>query len=312
LSLAKKLQVKTSEAKKDLAKQQAEQAAKASTLKSNIELLNRLQKTEHTKAEDWQRSQDKAIEYIKKTYERFEASRDHVVSGTCPECGTKLKDDVHTRKNGPNPCAAQLEAKLLEKNPHAGSVKDFSDEISAKEREFDKAEHFVKDMSEMISDYDTLLHVVDIFRSELIKNTVSYIEHNTNELLTKYFDAEICIQLDTAEKDKLDVTIQKDGNVATYTQLSKGQRQLLKLCFGVSVMQSVQNHNGVTFSQLFFDEALDGLDDELKIKAYKLLDNLALSHESVFVVEHNSALKSMFPNSYNVTLVNGSSCVERA
>jgi ABC-type Mn2+/Zn2+ transport system ATPase subunit len=76
-------------------------------------------------------------------------------------------------------------------------------------------------------------------------------------------------------------------------------------------MQAVQNHHGVKFDQIFLDEALDGMDDALKIKAFGLLQTLEQSYESVFVVEHNQELKARFESSYIVRLINGKSEIEK-
>ena len=108
-----------------------------------------------------------------------------------------------------------------------------------------------------------------------------------------------------------EVSIQKDGNEASFTQLSKGQRQILKLAFGCAVMKGVSNHKGIHFDQIFFDEALDGLDETMKSRAFHLLEELSIDHESVFVVEHSESLKSMFSNSYKVSLDNGESNICR-
>src|SRR5258706_10723800 len=95
------------------------------------------------------------------------------------------------------------------------------------------------------------------------------------------------------------------------TQLSKGQRQLLKLCFSVSVMQAVSNQHGISFKQLFFDESLDGLDENFKLKACTMLENLALDDTGVYLVEHSMSVKAMINNKYKVGLVNGSSQIEK-
>jgi ABC-type molybdenum transport system ATPase subunit/photorepair protein PhrA len=78
------------------------------------------------------------------------------------------------------------------------------------------------------------------------------------------------------------------------------------------MMIAVQDQTGVIPNVIFLDEALDGLDDNLKTKAFGLLQKISLRHEATFVVEHNSQLKSMFTNTYNVTLKNGFSEIEKS
>lgn len=162
-----------------------------------------------------------------------------------------------------------------------------------------------------ISDVELLQDITETFRASQVTNAVSELETQTNRTLSTYFDAEIRVSFNLESSDKIDVLIYKDGNEASYTQLSKGQRQLLKLSFGLAVMKMVQLHNNFSFNAIFLDEALDGLDDSLKVKAYDLLSFLSQSYSSVFVVEHNETLKTMFPSRIEVELINGMSQLEK-
>lgn len=158
------------------------------------------------------------------------------------------------------------------------------------------------------ADLETLTTVVSNLRSVMLENTITDIETQTNILLRDYFDGEINISL-SLDLDKLETTITKDGNEAAYTQLSKGQRQLLKLSFGVAVMKAVAKHHNVKFEQLYFDESTDGMDDTTKMKAVKLLESLTAEYNSVFLVEHSETVKALVDNKVTVELVNGKSVV---
>lgn len=204
----------------------------------------------------------------------------------------------------------QLDKELARVNPHRVSIEYHQTELKAlniKKAELDKQSNELKQTQ---SDLELLSEITDNFRGEVIKNTISDIEHKTNELLAQHFDSEVQISLSVEGSDKVEAIISKDGNIAAYSQLSKGQRQLLKLCFGVSVMKVVQNHHNVDFQQIFLDEALDGLDEHFKLKAYGLLQSLALHYNSVFVVEHSSELKAQFENQIYVELTSEGSIVE--
>jgi DNA repair exonuclease SbcCD ATPase subunit len=204
-----------------------------------------------------------------------------------------------------NTYAEQLDNLAKEVNPH--DTKEIQAEINKNVESKTSIEAALVVKFQEVSDIDTLLDLVGIFRSSVVRRSVAEIEAGTNDLLTKHFDGEIRISLKVEASDKLDVSIQKNGNECVYAQLSKGQRQLLKLCFGVIVMRLVSRHLGVKFNAIFFDEALDGLDDQFKIKAYNLLETLGLEYESVFVVEHNENLKTMFTNQVEVRLESGNS-----
>lgn len=163
-----------------------------------------------------------------------------------------------------------------------------------------------------IADLETLQDTIAIFRSISVETTILHLEATTNDLISKHFDGEILVSLNISGDDKLEVTIYKDSNECSYTQLSKGQRQLLKLSFGIAVMDAISNQHGIHFDQLFFDESLDGLDETLKVKAIALFEKLATKHNSVYIVEHSSAVKTMINNRIDVTLIDGASQIEEA
>lgn len=209
-----------------------------------------------------------------------------------------------------NTYTQQIEELKTSKNPHIGTIKTATSELRTLAKSYNELKQKEQTLSTELLDLELLAEVVDTFRASLITNTISYIQDETNTLLSNHFDAEIKVLFDVTNADKIDVTIYKDANECSYTQLSKGQRQLLKLCFGVSVMKAVSNHSGVSFNSVFFDEALSGLDDNLKKKSFSLFENLASQYSSVFVIDHNNDFKSLFNKKYNVQLRNGESIVE--
>lgn len=156
-------------------------------------------------------------------------------------------------------------------------------------------------------DVELLQEVVQNFRSSVVKNTIVELEMETNNILSTYFDGELKVTFDIAEADKLEVAIYKDGNICNFTQLSKGQRQLLKLSFALSVMRCVRERHTLDFNTIFLDEFCEGLSEELKIKTFKLLQYLSQSYENVFVVEHSQELKNLFDNRIEVELIDGRS-----
>lgn len=307
LSLAKTLQEKTKYKAKELQNKIYELQQRSKMLKSNIELLQQHETAEKKKAKAWEKEQASTLVHVHNLYDRFEAGRKKIITNECRACGTVLARPKEVYDDSPNPYADRISELKQTVNPHTDGVKDFRQEISDKNKEMAAYTYEAYDKSLELRDLELLQEIVETFRGELIENTIQHVERQTNETLMKYFDAEIQVAFSAEAADKLEVSITKDGNVASYTQLSKGQRQLLKLSFATAVMSAVQNHSGVIFNQIFMDEALDGLDENMKTKAYRFIDNLASIYESVFVVEHSEGLKALFPNSYKVTLVNGES-----
>ncbi len=151
----------------------------------------------------------------------------------------------------------------------------------------------------------------DTVRKILIETAMNEVEAETNRLMTKHFDSVMRIEFKAEQFDDLDVLISKDGNSCSYTQLSKGQRQLLKLCFAIACMKTTANRSNIKLEQIFFDEALDGLDEEMKTRSFSLLEELSCDYDSIYVVEHSSELKTMFTSAFVVSSTDGSSKIEK-
>ena len=161
-----------------------------------------------------------------------------------------------------------------------------------------------------VANLNTLSDVVSSFRASLITNTVAQLANETNRLLSDHFDAEIKVTFTAESTDKINVDIAKDGNACSFVQLSKGQRQLLKFCFGMAVVKVVREINGIGNSPLWIDEAFDGLSEEFKVKSFGLLSAVNKDYSTIYVVEHSQELKSLFTNQLKVSLVNGRSALE--
>jgi DNA repair exonuclease SbcCD ATPase subunit len=219
---------------------------------------------------------------------------------------------VETEKNKENKYLELIQTLKSSKNPYNEMVEDLTNNLTKLRKDIESKTKDLSDIKNDLSDISILQDLSGELRSILISNAVSELESNTNRILETYFDGELRVQYTAQEADKLLVVIQKDGNECSYTQLSKGQRQLLKLSFGVSAMGIIANRYMSEFNTIFLDEALDGLDANLKVKAYGLLNELSMKYENVLVVEHSTELKALFDRQISVKLVNGESQIEKA
>lgn len=213
-------------------------------------------------------------------------------------------------ENGVNVYSEQLDKELAKVNPHQQVYLSLGEDVSRMRKQLNARQEELSNFKQTQSDLELLSDFTETYRGEVIKTTIEGIQDKTNELLTQHFDSEVQISLSIEGADKVEAIVTKDSNEAAYSQLSKGQRQLLKLCFGIAVMKTVQNHHAISFEQIFLDESLDGLDENFKLKAYGLLQSLALGYNSVFVVEHSSELKAQFENQMHVELTSEGSTVE--
>lgn len=217
--------------------------------------------------------------------------------------------NIQVYENMDNHYVSQLEAKLKETNPH-------TEELVYQEQHLAKAEAEVATMGSTlgalqsrISDLTYLYDISSELRGELVKRAVAEIEEATNGYLERYFESELKVTFNVSS-DEVEVEIQKNGHDCVYRQLSKGQRGLLKLCFAVSVMKAASNKAGVHFDCLFLDEALDGLDADLKVRAFSLFEEIEKEHASVLVIDHSQELHQLFAKRFKVSMESDVSSIE--
>lgn len=344
LSLAKTLQIKLQVSKKDL-----ESLINTYNLELDIyaDRIKTLEAVDYDqKYKEFEIKQQNRITVIKneiknlKSQIRGNISNDDIklletekkalINDKCTECGSpkhvnKVLEFTQTISN--------MHASNAVEQRTAEKIRAYTKEISNIEKEentYGEIEIKRKNyLSEAVTERDALVikhakantqyndllllsEVINSYRTASISSAIKQLETNTNKLLNDHYDAEIRVQFEVDDADKIDVTIIKDSNLCSFTQLSKGQRQLLKLSFGVSIMRMAANHSGVSFNTLWFDEAVDGMDDNFRVKTFRLFEELALEYESVFVVDHSEALKSMFINKYAVSLINEHSQIEKS
>lgn len=215
--------------------------------------------------------------------------------------------ELEYARNMQNEFQKVLDTLEAEKNPYSAKVEDASLEVKDAEGDLINANLVLEDNKNKVSLLDDLKGISISLRGELVKKAIKDLQDQANVYLEKFFDSEIRLALSVPDNDSVEVSIRKNGYECVYSQLSKGQRGLLKLCFSISVMAAASNKAGVHFDNLFLDEALDGLDADLKVKAFNLLSDLSNKHGTVMVIDHSTEFKSCFPRQYEVELKNDES-----
>lgn len=214
----------------------------------------------------------------------------------------RLQDNYNNMLAKENTYLDQIDKAITAPNPYSGLLSDSREQQTVAQIDAYVMSAVIDTAKYNLADYEVLGEILEAFRSRLIGETVEHIQKQTNTYLNDYFNAEIMVTFSATSADKVEVTIQKDEHVCSYTQLSKGQRCLLKLCFGLSVMKYIAAHHAIKFESIFIDEAFDGLDEAFKSKAYRLLTEFAVDYKSVFVVEHSTMMKEQFVNKIEVRL----------
>lgn len=264
---------------------------------------------------------------------------------SCPTCGKEQKNleqiklinerdrlsskldtinaDIHRCKNERNVYKEQIEFETSKKNHYFDQIETLKDSKNPHESEIDTQKSRIKELSNILAVDNTehqmnkyklssLSELQDLtlqLRGHITKTLVSQLQDETNRCLDIHFDSEFRVSFQVNEGDDLEVSINKGGQQCVYTQLSKGQRSLLNLCFSVAFMKASANHSGTKFSTLFFDEALDGLDSTLKVKAFNLFQELEKDHDTILLIDHAEEFKTLFSHSIEVTTEDGHSVI---
>lgn len=270
----------------------------------------KIKKENEVKETKFKEEKEKDTLRLHKLMVDLEFELDPKVKEVCGECGqsvsthnTDIRNQLHKLQREMERLEAAEYRPIAEskENPHLESIAHTRGLLRGEELALKKSTNAEKALSTLVSDMKKLQDLSGELRTELMQRSVSQIEHSTNRYLSSYFDGEFRVEF-SANNDNIDVQITKDGNRCVYTQLSKGQKQLLKLCFSVSVMTASANNSGVFFNELFFDEPTDGCDPSFKVKSFDLFQELSKNHSSVFVIEHNEAFKSMFNKDIEVQI----------
>lgn len=259
------------------------------------ELLEELEKTKNAK---WKNTllQEKAVDLAKQIQKIHEETNHYA-------------EQVTQIKGRTNPYEVLLKAEKVKTNPYTDKVNSFKTDLTLTAVKMQEQETLLNALKSDLSNLEQLQDLCPILRAELLKLAINAIQEDTNNYLDKYFDSELRVAF-MLDRDSLDVGVQKSGNDCSYKQLSKGQRQLLKLSFALSVMTAAANQSGVKFENLFFDEALDGLDENLKLKAFNLFEALSSGFSSVFLIDHAPVFQNMFAKKYRVESIADKSFVK--
>ena len=223
--------------------------------------------------------------------------------------GTEKLRDLNAEVNSWAETLAELKQEI---NPFIAQISKLDKEIFETYNRYSVQLNEVEKAKSKVSHLTTVYDLSFELRGRLLTQAVQEIQDSTNRYLHDYFDAEIKVEFSIKDSDSLEVRLQKSGYDCVYTQLSKGQRGLLKLAFGISVMKASANVVGLHFDTLFFDEALDGLDSNLKVKAFRLFEELASQHQNVLVIDHSPELQNLFETQFKVSLVGDKSEMERS
>jgi len=107
-------------------------------------------------------------------------------------------------------------------------------------------------------------------------------------------------------RDRFSITTHNQSGAKEYNANSSGERRRIDLCVAFSLCDLVASRAQKSFNLLILDEVFDHLDDSGIEYVMVLLNQLAQTRESIFVITHKEALKSRFQNELMVIREKGS------
>lgn len=106
-------------------------------------------------------------------------------------------------------------------------------------------------------------------------------------------------------RDSFSVSVSNKNGASDYLGNSGGEKSKADFAINFAMSDLVSARSQKAFPQRFFDEPFDGLDDLGLEAAVELLTKMAEEAGSIFVITHNSELKSLFNNVITIRKKNG-------
>lgn len=201
-----------------------------------------------------------------------------------------------------NPYGDRLDQLKKATNPYIQPHHDLGLQAVASRSIVSRTEELVAQKTHRVASLTSIYDISFALRGELLQNAVTQLERETNSRLAEYFESPFRVRFLLQDSDKLEVEIHRDEFTCRYTQLSGGQRRMMTIAFSTALMQLAADTAGVSFGLMAFDEVLQGLDSELKLKAFRLFERLSQDVGSVLLVEHDEGFKGLFENVWNVSI----------
>lgn len=215
-------------------------------------------------------------------------------------------------------CKKEIAALETEKSPYEKL-------ITSKQIEIVKARHERDRLRAIIADYEEQEKETKFWvdalgpaglRAYLIDTALPFLNERVAHYSRILTDGSIAIEFATQSTlksgktaEKFTVSVLNRYGAATYKGNSAGERAKVDLAVGLALQDLVMSRSNTKTNCAFFDEVFEGMDPEGIDRAMQVLTDVAKRRESVFVITHQSALKSYFPDTITVEKKGGVSRV---
>ncbi len=132
-------------------------------------------------------------------------------------------------------------------------------------------------------------------RKFLIDSVLDDLNKKANEYADILTDGCMDIMIDTSsEKNEITVTISSKDRAESYRGSSGGEKNRANICITLSMQDLVRSRFAKGINLRVFDEVFESLDETGTERVVELLNEIATDAMSVFVITHQTHLKSYF------------------
>lgn len=241
-------------------------------------------------------------------------------------CQNPHDSRIEVARTQTNPFQREIDIAQAEKNPYIGQISQLDAETNPYSNQFTEIEARLeksKQNHEALKTERASLHQRFVYakwwkeafgvyiRSYLMDSFIEQINLKSNEYLDTLFDGALQMDISTVTesgkdlKEKISIKIFNSGDECSYDSLSGGERCRICLSVNLAISDLARGMSQSNFNVLMIDEAFNGLNEEGKNQTMKLLKELELKFDSIFVIDHTEAFKSMFTNRILVEKVQG-------
>lgn len=256
---------------------------------------------------------EQAISVEDKIHEAYDKCRqDETTNNRLLDTIAEIKAKINVAKLDVNRFDEELISLEQEKNPNTETLVELDKQLKSTNLILSQIKDLIFSVTDTIANLTWLYNKSFEIRALMLEKAKNQIQDRTNGYLEKHFDGALRVNLSFEDLDKLQVEITNDGYSCPYKQLSGGERCMLKLAFNLSLMKMAETISGVKFNTIMLDEALNGLDGNLKEKAFGLLQSLEQDYDTILLIDHFEAFQELFTNKFVVEKINGYSVVSHA
>lgn len=193
-------------------------------------------------------------------------------------------------------------------NPYIHKITEFSEKLEQLKTNIELTK---KNIDSCITENYHLEFLKDGFKeikSYVFQSLLSELNHKANHYLKDLFEVPAYITFDNISEEgdisKIKTTVMLDGYERSLGLLSGGQFRRVQLAVDFALSDIVSNRSKNPINVRILDEAFKDLSE---VSQSKVIDILQTMKGSTIIIEHNSLIKNIVNNVYNVQLKNGTS-----